>query len=141
MGNIKRVDVIVERRSVWVIAAPAGNEISFIATIVEDRPAVMIAWQSEDNAVVRNSGRIVFRDAPAGRGTIVEATIAYDAPGGEVGRLLAKLFQREPAIQARRDLKRFKQLMETGEIANARRGARTGTRRNVVSAEAPEKGK
>jgi uncharacterized membrane protein len=29
------------------------------------------------------------------------------------------MFQREPAIQARRDLRRFKQLMETGEIATA----------------------
>jgi uncharacterized membrane protein len=31
------------------------------------------------------------------------------------------MFQREPAIQARRDLRRFKQLMETGEIATALR--------------------
>ena len=29
--------------------------------------------------------------------------------------------QREPAIQARRDLRRFKQLMETGEVASAAR--------------------
>ena len=34
-----------------------------------------------------------------------------------VGKVIAKMFQREPGIQARRDLNRFKQLMETGEIA------------------------
>ena len=62
---------------------------------------------------------IDFRDAGA-RGTVVTATIAYDPPGGAIGKLIAKLFQREPAIQARRDLRRFKQLMETGEIATAR---------------------
>lgn len=53
-----------------------------------------------------------FADAPAGRGTIVSAEIAYEPPGGDVGRLIAKLFQAEPNIQARHELKRFKQLME-----------------------------
>jgi uncharacterized membrane protein len=38
-----------------------------------------------------------------------------------IGKVIAKVFQREPALQARRDLRRFKQLMETGEIAVAAR--------------------
>ena len=63
-----------------------------------------------------NSGRVTFRDAGT-RGTVMTATIAYDPPGGAIGKIIAKMFQREPAIQARRDLRRFKQLMETGEIA------------------------
>jgi uncharacterized membrane protein len=41
----------------------------------------------------------------------------YDPPGGLLGRGIAKLLQREPQVQARRDLRRFKQLMETGEVA------------------------
>ena len=46
-------------------------------------------------------------------------------PAGTVGKLVAKLFQREPAIQARRDLRRFKQLLETGEVTvNASPSAR-----------------
>jgi uncharacterized membrane protein len=62
---------------------------------------------------------VEFRDSPTGRGTFVTVTIAYDPPAGEIGRLVAKLFQREPKIQARQDLRRFKQLMETGEIPTA----------------------
>ena len=77
-----------------------------------------IAWASQPGADVDNSGRVDFRDAGA-RGTVVTATILYDPPGGLVGKLIAKMFQREPAIQARRDLRRFKQLMETGEISTA----------------------
>ena len=50
--------------------------------------------------------------------------IAYDPPGGVIGELVAKLFQREPRIQTRRDLRRFKQLMETGEIATNARNPR-----------------
>ena len=34
--------------------------------------------------------------------------------------MIAKLFGKEPEIQARRDLKRLKMFMETGEIADAR---------------------
>ena len=60
-----------------------------------------------------------YRDAPGNRGTEVEALIAYVPPGGELGRWIAKLFRAEPALQGRRDLKRFKMLMETGEIATS----------------------
>ncbi|MFC6490972.1 cyclase, partial [Nitratireductor sp. GCM10026969] len=108
----------------WVVAAPGGSTITFETTITDERPDELIAWKSDEGAEVRNSGRIVFRDAPGGRGTEVEATIAYDPPGGAFGWAAAKLFQREPRIQTRRELKRFKQLMETGEVAVAGRTAR-----------------
>lgn len=123
MENVRDVAVSDTRRSRWTVAAPGERELSFETTITEDRPGELIAWRSDEDAPVRNSGRVVFRDAPDGRGTEVEATIAYDPPAGAVGRLAAKLFQREPNIQARRELKRFKQLMETGEIATAQPGA------------------
>lgn len=123
MENVESVEVVDPKRSRWTIAAPAGREVTFTANITEDRPNELIAWESDEDASVRNSGRIAFRDAPGGRGTEVEAEIAYAPPGGEAGRMIAKIFQREPAIQARRDLKRFKQLMEAGEIATAEPGA------------------
>ena len=63
---------------------------------------------------------MTFRDAPGGRGTEVEAIIAYKPPAGELGRIIAKLFQHEPEIQGRRELRRFKMLMETGEVADPR---------------------
>ena len=56
-------------------------------------------------------------DAPAGRGTEIHGVVAYEPPGGSLVRYAAKLTQREPGIQLRRDLKRFKSLIETGEIA------------------------
>ena len=118
MENVVRVDVLDASRSHWVVKAPAGKTVEWDARITEERDGELIAWTSEDGADIANSGRVDFRDAGA-RGTIVTATIAYDPPAGMIGRLVAKLFQREPAIQARRDLRRFKQLMETGEIATS----------------------
>lgn len=118
MENVERIDTLDATRSHWVVKAPAGKTVEWNAVITDEEADRVIAWTSEPGADVANSGRVEFRDAGA-RGTVVVATIAYDPPAGIVGKLIAKMFQREPAIQARRDLRRFKQLMETGEIATA----------------------
>ena len=119
MHNIQRVTIEDSKRSHWVVAAPAGRTVEWDSIITEDKPDELIAWRSVEGASVRNSGRVEFRDSTAGRGTEVSVTIAYDPPGGSLGQLIAKLFQREPKIQARQDLRRFKQLMETGEVATS----------------------
>lgn len=43
--------------------------------------------------------------------------IEYNPPGGAIGAAGAKLFGEEPEQQIGDDLRRFKQLMEAGEIA------------------------
>ncbi|WP_380879806.1 hypothetical protein ACFB49_06120 [Sphingomonas sp. DBB INV C78] len=123
MDNVERIDVLDAERSHWLVKAPAGKTVEWDALITEEVDGELIAWTSADGADVPNSGRIEFSEAQGGRGTIVTATILYDPPAGVVGKIVAKLFQREPAIQARRDLRRFKQLMETGEIATSARTA------------------
>lgn len=118
MDNVERIDTLSPTRSHWVVKAPGGKTVEWDATITDEQVDDFIAWASDEGADVPNSGRIEFRDAGE-RGTVVTATIAYDPPAGIIGQVIAKLFQREPAIQARRDLRRFKQLMETGEVATA----------------------
>jgi uncharacterized membrane protein len=120
MENVERVEMLSPTRSHWVVKAPGGKTVEWDALVTEEREGELIAWASTEDADVPNSGRIEFRDAGA-RGTIVTATIVYDPPAGLVGKIIAKMFQREPAIQARRDLRRFKQLMETGEVATSSR--------------------
>lgn len=122
MDNVERVEILATDRSHWVVKAPAGKVVEWDAIITEEIDGELIAWASVEGADVTNSGRIEFRDAGE-RGTIVTATIAYDPPAGFIGKIVAKMFQREPAIQARRDLRRFKQFMETGEVATAARTA------------------
>lgn len=116
MENVVSVTPLDADRTHWVVKVPAGGTVAWDARITEEDAGRCIAWTSEPGADVANSGRVTFRDAGA-RGTVVTATIAYDPPGGVIGKVIAQMFQREPAIQARRDLRRFKQLMETGEIA------------------------
>ena len=116
MENVVSITVADERQSHWVVKAPGGKTVEWDAVVTDEAQDRYIAWESQPGADVPNSGRVDFRDAGQ-RGTVVTATITYDPPFGVVGKIIAKMFQREPAIQARRDLRRFKQLMETGEIA------------------------
>jgi len=119
MENIERIDVLDSARSHWVVKAPAGRSVEWDAVVTEEADGRHIAWTAAEGADVRHGGRVEFNDATGGRGTTVTAVIAYDPPAGKLGQIVAKLFQREPSIQARRDLRRFKQLMETGEIATS----------------------
>lgn len=119
MRNIRSVQVLECGRSHWIVEAPAGKTVEWDSEITAEEPNERIAWRSMEGASIRNSGQVEFRDSPDGRGTVVTVTLTYDPPGGSLGQLIAKLFHKEPTIQARQDLRRFKQLMETGEIATA----------------------
>jgi len=117
MENVENVEKLDDERSRWTIKAPLGSTVELVTRITEDRPGKAIAWRSEPDSQIRTEGRVEFIDAPPERGTYVRLTQRYSPPGGMVGKGIAKLLQREPKIQARRDLKRFKSLMETGEVA------------------------
>lgn len=119
MENIVSITPLDEQRSHWVVTAPGGRTVEWDSVIVEDIPNQLIRWKSADGSDIAHAGHIEFRDAQGQRGTEVTATILYDPPAGALGKMVAKLFQEEPKIQSRRDLRRFKQLMETGEIATS----------------------
>lgn len=115
MDNIKTVQTLSATRSHWVIKAPAGTSVSFDSRVVDDVPGRSIAWESEEGASVPNRGRVEFIETASGTGTNVRVALSYDPPAGAAGRLVAKLFGREPALQAREDLARLKALLERGQ--------------------------
>lgn len=119
MENIRSITVSDGNRSHWVVEGPAGHEVEWDAVLSSDEPGSSLTWETIEGASVRHSGRVEFKDSSNGRGTLVTATIEYDAPGGGFGKAIAKLFEKEPHIQVRRDLRRFKQLMEAGEVATS----------------------
>jgi uncharacterized membrane protein len=101
----------------WVAKAPMGKTVDWMAEIVEERENEVIAWRSLPESMVETFGRVEFRDAPGERGTEVLVSLQYKPPGGSAGALVAKLFGEEPDVQIREDLRRFKQVIETGERA------------------------
>jgi uncharacterized membrane protein len=116
MENVRQI-AAEGAHSRWTIEAPGSKTVELVTDIVEDHPGETIAWRSTPDSDIAHEGRVTFRDAPGDRGTEVSLILRYDAPAGMLGRALAKVFQAEPHLQARRDLKRLKMLLETGEIA------------------------
>jgi len=116
MYHLQEVRATGKGRSHWVARAPAGQQVEWDAEIVENRPGELIAWRALPGGDIQHEGSVRFRPAPADRGTEVEVALQYDAPGGKAGALIASLFGEEPAQQIRDDLRRFKQVMETGEV-------------------------
>lgn len=119
MENIERIDTVDDRRSHWVVKGPGGRTVEWDSVVTEDESGRLIAWRSVEGSDISSSGRIEFLDAAPGRGTMVRAVFAYDPPGGVIGEWIAKLLQREPNVQARRDLRRLKQFLETGEVTSS----------------------
>jgi uncharacterized membrane protein len=119
MENLVSVTPLDPRRSRWVMKGPGDSRFEWVSLITDDVPGELIAWRAEEDSSVPHSGRIEFRDSTNGRGTIVTATIAYDPPAGALGKLVAKATRKDPNAQARHDLRRFKQLAETGEISTS----------------------
>jgi len=125
MENVEEVVRVDDQRSRWTIKAPLGSAVQLVTRITEELSGKLIAWESEPDSSIQTTGSVEFTDAAPGRGTMVRLTMTYTPPGGMVGKGIAKVLQREPNIQARRDLRRFKQLMETGEVStNASPSAR-----------------
>jgi uncharacterized membrane protein len=65
---------------------------------------------------VPNAGSVHFTPVGAGAGTEVRVVLSYEPPAGRVGAAVAKLFGEEPAQQVDEDLRRFKQVMESGDV-------------------------
>jgi uncharacterized membrane protein len=119
MRHLESVQVTGDGHSHWRAKAPAGKTVEWDAVIVDDQPNRRIAWRSLPGADVENAGDVRFEPAPGGRGTEVHVELRYDPPAGALGALVAKLFGEEPAQQVQDDLRRFKQVLETGMVAES----------------------
>jgi uncharacterized membrane protein len=116
MQHLESVVVMSETRSHWIATGPAGTRVEWDAEIVAEEPGKLLAWSSDEGSDIDHAGIVRFEEAPGGRGTIVHVELQYSPPGGTAGALIAKLFGEEPEQQIADDLRRFKQLLETGEI-------------------------
>jgi uncharacterized membrane protein len=133
MDHLESVQVSADGRSHWKAKAPGGRTVDWDAEVTEERPNELIAWRSLPGADVENSGSVRFETAPGGEGTEMHLEIHYDAPGGAVGMTVAKLFGEEPTQQVKDDLRRFKQVMETGEVVRSEGSPEGQTARRLRS--------
>jgi len=126
MAHLEAVETLADGRSHWRATGPAGMKVDWDAEVVADRPGEQIAWRTLPGAEVVHTGIVGFVAAPGDRGTEVHVDIEYAPPAGRAGSVIGKLFGEEPELQIRDDLRRFKQVMETGEVVRSE-GSPEGT--------------
>jgi uncharacterized membrane protein len=117
MHNLEAVHVSEDgKRSHWVAKGPAGTRIEWDAELTQDEANTFLAWRSLEGADVDNAGAVRFIPDNGGRGTIVSVTMQYKPPAGAVGAAVARLLGDDADQQVGEDLRRFKRLLETGEL-------------------------
>ncbi|HEV7839384.1 MAG TPA: SRPBCC family protein, partial [Gemmatimonadaceae bacterium] len=119
MDQIESVRITSGGRARWKVKAPAGLMVEWDTDLVTDTPNEMISWRSLAGAEIENKGTVRFRKASGDRGTEVELEVDFKPKGGPVGEKIAKIFLALPKTQVMNDLRRFKQIIEIGEIVKS----------------------
>ncbi|HTT05962.1 MAG TPA: SRPBCC family protein [Steroidobacteraceae bacterium] len=104
------------RRWHWVGLAPVGS-LEWESEITDERPGELIAWRSSSVTPLAFEGTVHFAAAPNGEGTLVRLRMRYAGGGGAATAAVARMLRQLPRQQMKAELRRFKQLIETGEIA------------------------
>ena len=115
MEHLADVRVLSPTRSVWTATAPVGTRVRWEAEIINEIEGELIGWQSTANADVATAGSVRFVPAMGG-GTEIIVHLQYEPPAGRLGSLVASMFGEEPSQQIRADLRRLKEILETGEV-------------------------
>ncbi len=123
MTHLKEVTDLGNRRSHWVAEGPGGTAFAWDAEIINEVENKVIGWRSIAGSDIATAGSVRFSPARQGRSTQVSVNLQYAAPGGRAARLLAFALGHDPAQMIREDMRRVKQLLETGEISRASKGA------------------
>lgn len=116
MSYLQSIEVLDDKRSRWAAKPIRGLTLEWEAEITAEEPHRLLNWRSVPTSEVQTAGSVQFNPLPGGHGTAVIVEMHFDAPQG-VGGLLRPLSNLITEAAIRRDLRRFKQIMETGEIA------------------------
>lgn len=101
----------------WVAEVPMAGRLEWDSEITADVPGERIAWRSLEDSEIQTDGEVRFRPGP--HGTEVQVEMSYRPPGGAVGAIAARMTRAVTETLLKEDLRRFKRLMESGEIPTA----------------------
>jgi len=116
MSYLESVRQMGDKRSHWVARVPPDTRIEWDAEITNEIPNERIAWRSLPNSDVCTSGSVRFDRAPGGRGTIVRVRMELESLSNKLGSSVARWIGKGPEHLVYKDLRRFKQVLETGEV-------------------------
>ncbi len=116
MPHLVSVQSLGGNRSHWQAKVLRGRTVEWDAEIINDVPNELIGWRTLDGADVVSAGSVRFKPSGHDGETIVTVHMQYEPPAGKMGATLAWMFGQAPSQTIREDLRRFKALMETGEV-------------------------
>ncbi|WP_295768834.1 SRPBCC family protein [uncultured Mucilaginibacter sp.] len=120
MKHLESVEVLDSKRSHWVLKLPANvATVSWDAEIVNDEPGYAIGWSSLPGSTIDNAGKVRFRDAEDGKGTLIDVVISYLPPAGGVGTALGHVLNPLFKKMVDDDVRNFKQYIDIDENPSA----------------------
>lgn len=119
MTYLERVEDLGNGRWHWVAKGPAGMRVEWDAEIINEVENKVVGWRSLPGSRVTMAGSVNFDTVRQGQSSQVTVHLQYAPPAGRAAAFVAQLFGREPSQTIREDLRRFKQLLEAGEIPTA----------------------
>jgi uncharacterized membrane protein len=122
LTHLEQVTELDNGRSHWVARGPADLGVEWDAEIINEVENKVIGWRSLPDSDIVTAGSVNFKTVRGGRETEVSVHLQYAPPAGRAGALLARIFGREPSQTVREDLRRFKQVLEAGEIPRTSTG-------------------
>jgi uncharacterized membrane protein len=87
-----------------------------VAEIVADVLDERIAWRTVPGGPLDMNGEVRFTPVDDGRATRVDVTIAYRLRAGKLGAALGKGLRPMLREEVKEDLRRFQNLLESGEV-------------------------
>jgi uncharacterized membrane protein len=133
MNHIESVSDLGDGKSKWTAVGPMGAKLHWTAEISDERPGEYIAWRSLPGSDLEVSGRVEFKQSPGNRGTVVHSTMHYTVANRALRNAASSFVGRQANFFMRQDLRRFKALIETGEIPTTK-GQSHGPRSGVTAA-------
>jgi uncharacterized membrane protein len=124
MDHLEAVTVVDDTHSHWVAKGPAGTRVEWDAVIHHEFDDELIAWRSLPGSEINNAGSVHFTPTTDGMGTEVRVVLSYEPPAGKLGVAFAKLLGEEPSKQVADDLRRLKQVLDTGDVGTTSRSRR-----------------
>jgi uncharacterized membrane protein len=114
MSHVTEVRDLGRRRSHWIVKGPGGSRFEWNSVLTEQNRPNRLAWRSEPNSEIPNSGSIQFERHRGG--TLVTVRMSYQPPAGALGHAFALLLGADPKSKMDEDLARMKSFIERGNV-------------------------
>jgi len=116
LGDVMAVVPIGPTTYRWTIQGPLGIRAAWTIRVTEERPNRLVRYQTVAPPGLRTCWEIQFAPAPQSGETIVREVMR--PPLGRLGRLALALIGKFPAAEMASNLRRLKQVMETGTVTD-----------------------